>query len=78
VVVGRPDVMLGEVPVAFVTARPGAVVSVAEAAARCEELLTDFKRPREIRVVDQLPRSTLDKVAKAALRELLLREVGGG
>jgi carnitine-CoA ligase len=73
-VVGRPDVMLGEVPVAFVTARPGASVSVADAVARCEELLTDFKRPREVRVVDQLPRSTLDKVTKEALRELLRSE----
>jgi crotonobetaine/carnitine-CoA ligase len=78
VVVGRPDVMLGEVPVAFVTARPGAVVSIAEAAARCEELLTDFKRPREIRLVDELPRSTLDKVTKSALRELLREEAGRG
>lgn len=78
VVVGRPDAMLGEVPVAFVTARRGAVVSVAEAAARCEELLTDFKRPREIRLVDELPRSTLDKVAKSALQELLRDEADRG
>ncbi len=66
-VVGRPDRMLGEVPVAFVTARPGASVSVPDATARCAELLTAPKRPREIRVVDELPRSTLDKVAKAVL-----------
>ena len=34
----------------------------------------DFKRPREVRIVADLPRSTLDKVAKAQLRELLVRE----
>ncbi|MBM7516497.1 AMP-binding protein [Nocardioides nitrophenolicus] len=78
VVVGRPDPMLGEVPVAFVTARPGERVAAAEVAARCELLLADFKRPREIRVVEELPRSTLDKVAKAALREQLRRETEEG
>ncbi|WP_169721571.1 AMP-binding protein [Nocardioides alkalitolerans] len=73
-VVGRPDRMLGEVPVAFVTARSGERVSVEAATAACAELLTDFKRPREIRVVDDLPRSTLDKVAKAVLRTQLAEE----
>ncbi len=73
VVVGRPDEMLGEVPVAFVLA--DASYSASAARARCEDLLTDFKRPREIRVVDELPRSTLDKVAKAVLREQLVEEV---
>ncbi|WP_315730686.1 AMP-binding protein [Nocardioides imazamoxiresistens] len=74
VVVGRPDRMLGEVPVAFVVARPGERVDVAAAHERCVRMLADFKRPREIRVVDALPRSTLDKVAKAALRRQLADE----
>jgi crotonobetaine/carnitine-CoA ligase len=30
----------------------------------------DFKVPREIRCVDEMPRSTLAKVAKAELRKL--------
>jgi crotonobetaine/carnitine-CoA ligase len=77
VVVGRPDEMLGEVPVAFVTVRAGETLSVAAAAARCSELLTDTKRPREIRVVEELPRSTLDKVAKTVLRDLLRSELEG-
>ena len=74
-VVGRPDRMLGEVPVAFVVARPGETVSVLAATERCAELLTAPKQPREIRVVDELPRSTLDKVAKAVLRDRLRDEV---
>src|SRR6185312_7009763 len=68
-VVGRPDPMLGEVPVAFVTAAPGARLSpeqlAEQLAERCATMLAGFKRPREVRVVDELPRSTLDKVAKA-------------
>ena len=76
VVVGRPDTMLGEVPVAFVTA--SAEVTVEALDRSCAELLTDYKRPREVRIVEELPRSTLDKVAKARLRELLAAEARGG
>jgi carnitine-CoA ligase len=67
-VVGRPDPMLGDVPVAFVVVEDGpAVVAAMEAA--CEASLPPFKRPREIRVVAKLPRATLGKVAKAQLRD---------
>ncbi|HET9901900.1 MAG TPA: class I adenylate-forming enzyme family protein, partial [Actinomycetes bacterium] len=67
-VVGRPDPMLGEVPVAFVVVSDGTVV-VAAIEAACEVSLPPFKRPREIRVVTELPRATLGKVAKAQLRD---------
>jgi len=76
VVVGRPDTMLGEVPVAFVTA--SAEVTVEALDRSCAELLSDCKRPRDVRIVDELPRSTLDKVAKAKLRELLAAEARDG
>ena len=39
--------------------------------AACRGALADFKVPREIRFVDEMPRSTLEKVAKAELRKLL-------
>ena len=39
--------------------------------AACRSALADFKVPREIRFVDEMPRSTLEKVAKAELRKLL-------
>jgi crotonobetaine/carnitine-CoA ligase len=77
-VVGRPDLMLGEVPVAFVTVREGASVAVEDLQRSCAELLAAFKRPREVRIVDALPRSTLDKVAKAQLRALLAAETADG
>jgi carnitine-CoA ligase len=70
-VVGRPDRMLGEVPVAFVLAHGHSAAVVRAAEARCAQALPAYKRPREIRVVAQLPRSTLNKIAKAELaREL--------
>ncbi|MEZ0073889.1 AMP-binding protein [Planotetraspora sp. GP83] len=75
-VVGAPDPMLDEVPVAFVVPRPGGTGGdLAEAVlAACRRDLADFKVPREVRVVDDLPRSTLEKVAKNELRVLLRSE----
>jgi crotonobetaine/carnitine-CoA ligase len=73
-VVGRPDDLRGEVPVAFVVlpddGPPAGAVGEAVAAA-CRERLADFKRPRALHVVDALPRATLEKVAKAELRRRL-------
>jgi crotonobetaine/carnitine-CoA ligase len=73
-VVGRRHPMLDEVPVAFVlaTADAAADASLAEhVAAACRMQLADFKCPHEIRVVTALPRSTLEKIAKAELRRQL-------
>lgn len=74
-VVGKKHPMLDEVPVVFVIPHAG----VADASpdlhdiimTACRKSLANFKVPREIRFVDDMPRSTLEKVAKAELRKLL-------
>jgi crotonobetaine/carnitine-CoA ligase len=72
-VVAQPDPVRQEVPAAFVTLAPNAPADVealkAEIIERCRALLADFKVPRVVHVVDALPRATLDKVAKATLRQ---------
>jgi crotonobetaine/carnitine-CoA ligase len=74
-VVGKKHPMLDEVPVVFII--PHAGVAQAPPAlhdnvmAACKSGLADFKVPREIHFVDEMPRSTLEKVAKAELRKLL-------
>ena len=77
-VVAKSDPMLDQVPVAFVVPFGGAEAAppnfVEQIEAACTELLADFKRPREIRIVDNLPRSTLEKVAKNQLRAMLENE----
>jgi crotonobetaine/carnitine-CoA ligase len=76
-VVGKPDDMLDEVPVAFVVAA-GETEGLAEAIdSRCRENLSAFKRPREIRFVESLPKGLLDKVRKTELRERLIGERSG-
>ena len=77
-VVARPHRMLDEVPVAFVLPASGAPADLAErVAAACAAQLADFKHPHEVRLVAELPRSTLEKVAKAQLRQRLLDEAAG-
>jgi crotonobetaine/carnitine-CoA ligase len=70
-VVGRRDRMLDEVPVAFVVApRAQDRAALAQAAiARCREQLADFKVPRAVHFLDELPESLLGKIAKNALRQ---------
>ena len=71
-VVGQKHAMLDEVPVAFVIPSEAGKVAGAglEAAIRtqCETNLAGFKVPRSVFPVDSLPRSTLEKIAKAELR----------
>jgi crotonobetaine/carnitine-CoA ligase len=71
-VVARRHPMLDEVPVAFVIpAEPSSAMLRDEILAACKQKLADFKMPREVRLVPSLPRSTLEKIAKAQLRAIL-------
>jgi malonyl-CoA/methylmalonyl-CoA synthetase len=62
-VVGVPSDEWGETVVAYVVGRPDPDALLAHAAAQ----LAPFKRPREIRYVDALPRNALGKVQKHLL-----------
>ncbi|HKY90873.1 MAG TPA: AMP-binding protein [Nevskiaceae bacterium] len=71
-VVGQKHFMLDEVPVAFVIAKPDAPADLAERVVlACRERLADFKVVRGVHVVEALPRSTLEKIAKNVLRDRL-------
>ena len=70
-VVAKPHPMLDEVPVAFVIATTADATLTERIFAACSVSLASFKQPHEVRVVESLPRSTLEKVAKAQLRALL-------
>jgi len=69
-VVGIPDARTGERVRAVVVATPGAAVDEAALLAHCRERLARYKLPREVVVVDALPRRTTGKVARDALRAL--------
>jgi crotonobetaine/carnitine-CoA ligase len=74
-VVAKKHPMLDEVPVVFIIPLAGVERAPKDlhdtVMAACRNALADFKVPREIRFVDEMPRSTLEKVAKAELRKML-------
>lgn len=70
-VVGRPDERWGESVVAFVVRRPGQVVSAEDIAVHCANAIASYKRPREIRFVESLPKLPNGKVEKYKLRDPL-------
>ncbi len=69
-VVGHPDEMRDEVPVAFVVAADATnSPTVDQLHAWCAERLTKAKRPRDITFVDELPRTSVGKIRKFLLRD---------
>jgi acyl-CoA synthetase (AMP-forming)/AMP-acid ligase II len=70
-VVGRPHAEWGEEVVAFVVPCPAAQVTPGELDRLCLEHIARFKRPRQYRVVDALPKNNYGKVLKTELRRLL-------
>ncbi len=67
-VIGRPDDMRGEVPVAFVIAAEGQTIAADAVKAHCREAgLPQFKIPRDVHLVEDLPRSPTGKVLKREL-----------
>jgi fatty-acyl-CoA synthase len=80
-VVAAPDERWGERPAAFVTVKPGASLDPESVIAHVRERLASFKAPRDVYVVDELPKTSTGKVQKYALRERLWegrdRRIGG-
>jgi acyl-CoA synthetase (AMP-forming)/AMP-acid ligase II len=67
-VVGVPDDRLGEVGWAFVVSRPGVTPDPDEIRSWCRDEMANFKVPRRVVVVDELPLNATGKVLKFELR----------
>jgi len=70
-VVGRPHKDWGEEVVAFVVTKPGEDVTPERLDAICLEHIARFKRPKEYRFVESLPKNNYGKVLKTELRKRL-------
>ncbi len=67
-VVGEPDPLHGEVPVAYVVAAQGAALSAADIKAFCRGALGRHEVPRRVVICDALPKNAAGKVLKRELR----------
>ncbi|KQX58126.1 MULTISPECIES: FadD3 family acyl-CoA ligase [unclassified Streptomyces] len=67
-VIGIPDPRLGEVGKAFAVRRPGSRVTADDLIAWSRREMANFKVPREVEFVTELPRNASGKVVKGELR----------
>lgn len=70
VVVGKPDDKWGEKVVAAVTLKPGADAGEDEIKAYCKAHLHDWKCPKEVKFLEQIPRNTMGKILKEEVKKL--------
>jgi 4-coumarate--CoA ligase len=73
-VVGRPDDIAGEIPVAFVVLRDGFASGsklADELSGYVAERLTHYKQPREVHFVDSVPKTASGKILRRELRTIL-------
>ena len=68
-VIGVPHADFGEAVLAVVVARPGSAPSAAGLIAELKSRIANFKVPKQLFVVDELPRNAMGKVQKNVLRE---------
>ncbi|MBY8871367.1 long-chain fatty acid--CoA ligase [Micromonospora sp. PLK6-60] len=67
-VIGVPDERWGEVPWAIVTVREGAAVDTDTVRTHLDGRIARYKLPKNVVIVDELPRTASGKVRKADLR----------
>jgi acyl-CoA synthetase (AMP-forming)/AMP-acid ligase II len=71
-----PEAVLGEEIGALVRARPGSALTVEDLARHCEGRLAPYKRPRLIRLTDEIPCAENGKPSRRLAREWLARTDG--
>lgn len=75
--VGIPDEKYGEELCVWIIVRPGATLTEADVRAHCQGRIAHYKIPRHIRFVDEFPMTVTGKVQKFAMREQMVKSLGG-
>ncbi|HYA63781.1 MAG TPA: acyl-CoA synthetase [Candidatus Sulfotelmatobacter sp.] len=68
-VIGVPDQVRGQIAKAFVVLRPGQSVTSEELIAFCKGQIATYKLPREVVIVNELPRTPTGKLLRRVLRQ---------
>lgn len=72
-VIGVPDEKWGEIPRAYIVAKPNRTVTEEEIIQYCKEKLASYKAVKEVVFVDQLPRNAVGKLLKHQLKEAYIQ-----
>ncbi|MCE9570205.1 MAG: long-chain fatty acid--CoA ligase [Rhodocyclales bacterium] len=70
-VIGRPDERWGEIVVAVVVPKPGRGLSGAQVLTLLEGRIARFKQPKEVVIVEALPKTALGKIRKEDVRKMV-------
>ena len=68
-VIGVPDEYRGESVKAFVSFEPGAAVTEEELISFCKEQMAAYKYPRQIEIIEELPKTVTGKILRRELRD---------
>jgi acyl-CoA synthetase (AMP-forming)/AMP-acid ligase II len=68
-VIGVPHEKYGEALLAFVVTRPGMTLVVEEMVEFCRDKIAGYKIPRQLEIIDALPRNPSGKILKKVLRQ---------
>ncbi|UZW57392.1 AMP-binding protein [Sphingobium sp. JS3065] len=69
-VIGLPDERMGEVTAACIVPKPGQALTLAELTEWARERMANYKVPRHLFVLDEMPRTPLGKIQKFELRKM--------
>ena len=68
-VVGEPNELHGEIPVAYVSLIPGSETTEADIRTYCRQHLGSHQVPRKIHILSELPKNATGKILKRELRK---------
>jgi long-chain acyl-CoA synthetase len=75
-VVGVPDPYRGETVKAYVSLKAGGAVTVEELAAHCKQRLAAYKYPRQVVIIEELPKTVTGKILRRELRARARQDTG--
>ncbi|MBD3922224.1 acyl--CoA ligase [Paenibacillus sp. PR3] len=75
IVLGVHDVLLGEVPIAFLKVFEECLVDIDALKKHCNLHLSSYKVPRQWRIIDEIPKTKTGKLDRASTKSLLLDEI---
>jgi long-chain acyl-CoA synthetase len=71
--IGAPDPLYGEEVAAFIVLKDGMKVSETEIISFCQERLADYKCPKRVKFVDEIPKGPTGKLLKRELAKLVVK-----